>query len=108
MGDLFGFITMLIMIIASICFLRPRGKQYKSMSDMRKGLKVGDRVSTFDGICGNITEVLNNENLLIKVGEEAIFEFTRGGVCRMIDDSNGEIKELYFDSGKRIADKKRS
>ena len=69
------------------------------MSDMRKNLKAGDMVVTLDGICGCVSEVLNNGNLLINIGDEVRLELTRAGVRRIIDATKGKITTLYFNEG---------
>lgn len=86
MNDLIGVIPIVVIAGASMYFFRPRGRKYQSMSDMRKYLKVGDRVITFDGICGSVAEILHNGNIMIQVEEAAKFECTRNGVRRRIDE----------------------
>jgi len=84
-GGGMGMILMMVALFAIMYFfmIRPQQKKQKEVQEMRKNLKVGDRVITSGGIFGKIKEVEDMafiieiaEGVKVKVDKASIFAAT--------------------------------
>lgn len=62
--------------------IRPKQKEAKQREAMLAELKVGDKVSTYAGIIGVITQI-DNQNFTMKTGDSKI-EFSRTAIQQKV------------------------
>jgi preprotein translocase subunit YajC len=81
MGDIGGFLFMMVGMVAIFYFLilRPQNQRMKQVKAMHAALKKGDQVITQGGIIGKITK-LTDEEVTIDTGEGGKLLLTRNAI----------------------------
>lgn len=64
--------------------VRPQRKRQREMQTMLAGLKAGDEVVTVGGLYGTVTEIEDDETLLLEVAENTEMRFARGAIGRVL------------------------
>lgn len=76
----------LLLLVFYLFMMRSKKSQEKSVADMLKNLKKGDRIQTIGGILGTVVEAREDE-VVIKVDEttNTKLRFTRKAIHRVIE-----------------------
>ena len=75
------FVPLVLMIlIFYFLLIRPQQKKEKERKNMIAALQKGDKVITAGGICGVITEVKDNDRIIVKIADKTNVEFTRSAI----------------------------
>ena len=81
-----GLRAFLPMIIVFVVFwailILPQRKQQKKREAMLNALKKGDKVITIGGICGEITQIMDNK-ILLRVNDKVELKMLRSAVSRV-------------------------
>ena len=82
MGDLFGMVLPLVMIMVVFWFLliRPQQRKAKEHQELLKKINRGDTVITHGGLIGRVSKVVDDSELLVEVGENVKVRILRAGV----------------------------
>jgi preprotein translocase subunit YajC len=90
--ELIGMIAPLIMIMGVFYFLliRPQQRKMKEHQDMLSKVTKGDTVITGGGLIGKVVKIVDDNELLVEVGENVKVRVLRSGVSDV--RSKGEPK----------------
>lgn len=82
-------LVLLLYILAFFALLwvmaiRPQRKRQREMQTMLAALTPGDEVVTVGGLYGTITEIEDDETMLIEVAENTEMRFARGAIGRVL------------------------
>jgi preprotein translocase subunit YajC len=90
--ELIGMIAPLIMIMGVFYFLliRPQQRKMKEHQDMLSKVNKGDTVITGGGLIGKVVKIVDDNELLVEVGENVKVRVLRSGVSDV--RSKGEPK----------------
>jgi len=79
----------LIMVMFYFILIRPQRKAQKAQEEMRKGVRVGDKVVTIGGIHGIVSGV-TDKTVSIKVAEALSLKFDRAAIATVESRSKAE------------------
>ncbi|MTI66060.1 MAG: preprotein translocase subunit YajC [Firmicutes bacterium] len=80
------------LVIFYFLLIRPQQKKDKKIKEMRKNLKVGDKITTIGGIIGTIKKI-NDEQVVIEVGSDKTrFAITKWAVGNLVEDKEEKDK----------------
>lgn len=93
-GGLGMFVPMiLIMVMFYFILIRPQRKAQKAQEEMRKNLRVGDKVVTIGGIHG-IVSGITDKTVSVKVSEGLSIKFDRSAVATVVESkADGKGKD---------------
>jgi len=75
----------LLLIVVFVFFIiLPQRKEKKQIETMLANLKKGDKVLTSSGIYGEITALLDEDKVTLKVGENTRIDFARSTISKVI------------------------
>ena len=82
MGDLFGMILPLVMIMVVFYFLliRPQQKKAKQHQELLKKIARGDTVVTQGGLIGKVTKIVDDHEIQVEIGDNVKVRVLRSGV----------------------------
>ncbi len=82
MGDLFGMVLPLLMIMVVFYFLliRPQQKKAKEHQELLKKIARGDTVITSGGLIGKVTKIVDDHELQVEVGDNVKVRVLRSGI----------------------------
>ena len=82
MGDLFGMILPLVMIMVVFYFLliRPQQRKAKDHQELLKKIARGDTVITQGGLIGKVTKIVDDHEIQVEVGDNVKVRVLRSGV----------------------------
>ena len=82
MGDLFGMVLPLLMIMVVFYFLliRPQQKKAKEHQEVLKKIARGDTVITSGGLIGKVTKIVDDHELQVEVGDNVKVRVLRSGI----------------------------
>ncbi len=110
-GGLAGFVPLLI-IFAVFWFLviRPQTKRMKEQKIMIDNLKRGDEIVTVGGIIGKVDNVIDNNEITVKIADGVVVKMARQGVSTLLskpdpvnENTPAETKEKQKDKKKNTA-----
>ncbi len=87
-GGLIAWLPMWIAIIAIMYFLiiRPQKKKQQDQDNMLRSLKKGDHVLTVSGIYGTISNIKENNSIIVlKIADNVRIEITLSSVAQKVD-----------------------
>lgn len=88
-GGLMSFLPfILLFVVMWLFFVRPKQKEMKKQEEMRKSLKVGDKVMTFAGIIGTVYRMEDN-TITLRTGSSTI-EFQKAAIQGVIPNAVSE------------------
>lgn len=106
----------LLLIVAMMWFLliRPQQQQAKKRAEMLTALKVGDRIVTIGGICGEIKQITDSK-IFIEVADGIVIEMLRNAISSIEtaeedlknpfeDDAEEDDDDLYYDDEDDVID----
>jgi len=81
-GDFVGMILPLVLIMGVFYFLliRPQQRKAKEHSEMLSKVAKGDTVVTNGGLIGKVIKVVDENELLVEVGENVKVRVLKGGL----------------------------
>jgi preprotein translocase subunit YajC len=84
-GGLIGMILPLVMMMAVFWFLliRPQQKKMKDYQAMIAAVAKGDTIVTNGGLIGKVVKVVDDQELLVEVGENVKVRVLRGGIAEL-------------------------
>lgn len=97
-GGSLGMLVPMILIMVMFYFvmIRPQRKAQKAQEEMRKNLRVGDKVVTIGGIHG-IVSGLTDKTVSVKVADSLSIKFDRSAVSAVAEskgkDGKGAIED---------------
>lgn len=110
-----GMISMLL-IVAMMWFLliRPQQKAAKKRAEMLTALKVGDKIVTIGGICGEIKQITDTK-IFIEIADGIVIEMLRNSISSVeteeedlkdpfADDEDDDDDDIYYDDEDDIID----
>jgi preprotein translocase subunit YajC len=82
-GDFLGMILPLVAIMGVFYFLmiRPQQRKLKEQQDMLSKVTKGDTVVTSGGLIGKVVRVVDDNELLVEVGENIKVRVLRSGIA---------------------------
>lgn len=84
----------LIMVMFYFILIRPQRKAQKAQEEMRKNVRVGDKIVTIGGVHGMISG-MTDKTVSVKVAEGLSIKFDRSAVATVVeskgDSKGGEI-----------------
>lgn len=82
MGDLFGMILPLAMIMVVFWFLliRPQQRKAKEHQELLKKISRGDTVITSGGLIGKVVKIVDDNELQVEVGDNVKVRILRAAV----------------------------
>lgn len=82
MGDLFGMVLPLVMIMVVFWFLliRPQQRKMKEHQELLKKINRGDTVITNGGLIGRVVKIVDDSELQVEVGENVKVRILRSAV----------------------------
>lgn len=82
MGDLFGMILPLLMIMVVFYFLliRPQQKKAKDHQELLTKISRGDTVVTQGGLIGKVTKIVDDHEIQVEIGDNVKVRVLRSGV----------------------------
>jgi preprotein translocase subunit YajC len=82
-GDLFGMIVplVLIMIVFYFLLIRPQQKKMKEHQAMISKVAKGDTVVSSGGLIGKVVKVVDDQEVLVEVGENIKVRLLRSGIA---------------------------
>jgi preprotein translocase subunit YajC len=82
MGDLFGMVVPLVMIMVVFWFLliRPQQRKMKEHQELLKKINRGDTVITNGGLIGRVVKIVDDSELQVEVGENVKVRILRSAV----------------------------
>ena len=82
MGDLFGMIVPLVMIMVVFYFLliRPQQRKAKEHQELLKKINRGDTVITIGGLIGKVVKIVDDNELQVEVGDNVKVRILRSAV----------------------------
>jgi preprotein translocase subunit YajC len=82
MGDLFGMILPLAMIMVVFWFLliRPQQRKAKEHQELLKKISRGDTVITSGGLIGKVVKIVDDHELQVEVGDNVKVRILRSAV----------------------------
>jgi preprotein translocase subunit YajC len=82
MGDLFGMILPLAMIMVVFWFLliRPQQRKAKEHQELLKKISRGDTVITNGGLIGRVVKIVDDNELQVEVGDNVKVRILRSAV----------------------------
>ncbi len=97
-GGGFGMFVPMILIMVMFYFIliRPQRKAQKAQEEMRKNVRVGDKVVTIGGAHG-IVSGLTDKTVSIKVAEGLSIKFDRSAIATVTDS---KVKENAVEESK--------
>ena len=114
-GNMNGMISLLL-IVAMMWFLliRPQQKQAKKRAEMLTALKVGDKIVTIGGICGEIKQITDTK-IFIEIADGIVIEMLRNSISSVetaeeelddpfADDEDDDDDDLYYDDEDDVID----
>ncbi len=89
-GDILTSLLPLILIFVVFYFLliRPQQKRAKQHKGMVANLRRGDRVVTGGGFVGQVTKVLNDNEVQVEIAEGVRVKVVRGTITTVLDKSD--------------------
>ena len=87
-GGLIAWLPMWIAIIAIMYFLiiRPQKKKQQDQDNMLRSLKKGDHVLTVSGIYGTISNIKENNNIIVlKIADNVRIEITLSSIAQKVN-----------------------
>lgn len=116
MGDNMNGMISLLLIVAMMWFLliRPQQKQAKKRAEMLTALKVGDKIVTIGGICGEIKQITDTK-IFIEIADGIVIEMLRNSISSVetaeeelddpfADDEDDDDDDLYYDDEDDVID----
>ena len=110
-GDLIATILPLVLIFVIFYFLliRPQQKKIKQHREMVAALRRGDKVVTAAGFIGTVARVIDDNRVMVDLGENMRVEVVRATITEVISktepasssDSGKSDDEADEDSGKK-------
>ena len=92
-GGIGMFVPMiLIMVMFYFVLIRPQRKQQKAQEEMRKSVRVGDKVVTIGGIHGMVSGV-TDKTISVKVADALSLKFARAAIATVESKSSAVIGE---------------
>ena len=84
-GSLVGMILPLVMMMAVFWFLliRPQQRKMKDYQAMIAAVGKGDTIVTNGGLIGKVMKVVDDNELLVEVGENVKVRVLRGGIAEV-------------------------
>lgn len=81
-GDFLGMIAPMVLIMGVFYFLliRPQQRKAREHQDLLTKISKGDTVVTNGGLIGKVVRVVDDNELLVEVGENVKVRVLRGGV----------------------------
>lgn len=81
-GDFLGMVLPLVLIMGVFYFLliRPQQRKAKEHQDMLAKVAKGDTVVTNGGLIGKVVRVVDDNELLVEVGENVKVRVLKGGL----------------------------
>ncbi len=80
-GMIGGLITLgLIFLVFYFLLIRPQQKQQQNLQEMRKNLRVGEKIMTTGGVFGTI-ESISSESVFIKVADKVRIEVAKSAIA---------------------------
>jgi preprotein translocase subunit YajC len=81
-GDLVGMVLPLILIMGVFYFLliRPQQRKAKEHQDMLSKVAKGDTIVTHGGLIGKVVRVVDENEMLVEVGENIKVRVLKGGI----------------------------
>jgi preprotein translocase subunit YajC len=82
MGDLFGMVVPLVMIMVVFWFLliRPQQRKAKEHQELLKKIARGDTVITHGGLIGKVVKIVDDNELQVEVGDNVKVRVLRSGI----------------------------
>jgi preprotein translocase subunit YajC len=82
MGDLFGMVVPLVMIMVVFWFLliRPQQRKAKEHQELLKKINRGDTVITNGGLIGKVVKIVDDNELQVEVGDNVKVRMLRSAV----------------------------
>ena len=82
MGDLFGMVVPLVMIMVVFWFLliRPQQRKAKEHQELLKKIARGDTVITNGGLIGKVVKIVDDNELQVEVGDNVKVRMLRSAV----------------------------
>jgi preprotein translocase subunit YajC len=89
-GGIIGLMAPMIAIMGVFYFLmiRPQQRKAKEQQDLLKGISRGDTIVTHGGLIGKVVRVVDDNELLVEIGENVKVRVLRQGVAEL--RSHGE------------------
>ena len=82
-GGIMSFLPfILLFVVMWLFFIRPKQKEMKKQEEMRKSIKVGDKVTTFAGIIGTIYRI-EDTTITLRTGSSTI-EFQKAAIASVV------------------------
>lgn len=89
-GGLGMFVPMiLIMVMFYFILIRPQRKAQKAQEELRKNLRVGDKVVTIGGVHG-IVSGLTDKTVSVKVADALSIKFDRSAIATVTESKGGK------------------
>lgn len=89
-GGLGMFVPMiLIMVMFYFILIRPQRKQQKALEELRKNVRVGDKVVSIGGIHGLVSG-MTDKTVSVKVAEGLSLKFDRSAIASVDPKSGGK------------------
>ena len=79
---------LLIFAVMYLLLIRPQQQRQKTLDQMLKNLKKGDRVVTSGGILGTVVGV-DEGKVVLRIAEDVKAEFTKASVVQVVQESGG-------------------
>lgn len=82
-GDFIGMIVPMVAIMGVFYFLmiRPQQRKARQQQTLLSGISRGDTVITHGGLIGKVVRVVDNNELLVEIGENVKVRVLRQGVA---------------------------
>lgn len=82
-GGIMSFLPfILLFVVMWLFFIRPKQKEMKKQEEMRKSIKVGDKVTTFAGIIGTVYRI-EDTTITLRTGSSTI-EFQKAAIASVV------------------------
>ncbi len=89
-GGLGMFVPMiLIMVMFYFILIRPQRKQQKAQEEMRKGVRVGDKVVSIGGIHGLVSG-MTDKTVSVKIADGLSIKFDRSALATVESKGKGD------------------
>lgn len=105
-GGGFGMFVPMILILVMFYFIliRPQRKQQKAQDEMRKNLRVRDKVVSIGGIHGHVTG-MTDRTVSVKVADGLSIKFDRSAIASVEPKGQGESEEPAEEEEEESSDK---
>lgn len=96
-----GYLPLIIIfVIFYFLFIRPQNQKMKAHQELIAGLKRGDKVVTDSGIYGEITKVIDDASVEVKIAENVTIKVVRNAVSALVEADKKADKKVEKKSKK--------